>query len=263
MGEAKKAQRPAVRHEQGESQARWVLRADTYGEGLSLEQIHPDTGRVDTEIPAALPQREAASARIGPGSLLQVSNPEPASELASCSLAQCPRQMVAQEPPKRRLQTVLLATAACLVYVFAFHLSVVRGSSMVPGIHDGDRILIEPCAGPFGQPPERGDVVVLKNPFDPSVDYIKRIIGLPGDEVVLEDGHVWINGVLLDEPYVQEPDRFARVSTRVKPAHFFVLGDNRTRSCDSREFGQVAKDYVQGRVHVRVWPPERIGTLDP
>ena len=164
--------------------------------------------------------------------------------------------------PKRRVGTVLLASVAGLLYVFAFHLSVVRGSSMVPGIHDGDRILIEPCSGPFGSEPVRGDVVVLKNPFDPSVDYIKRIIGLPGDEVVLEAGFVWVNGVRLDEPYVEEPDRFARVSTRVKPAHYFVLGDNRTRSCDSREFGQVAKDYVQGLVHVRIWPPERIGTLE-
>jgi signal peptidase I len=150
---------------------------------------------------------------------------------------------------------------AVLGYLCLFNLSVVRGSSMAPRIHDGDRILIDHFSYVFGEI-ERGDIVVLKYPLDPSVDYIKRVIGLPGDEVVLEEGHVWVNGECLDEPYVVDQDPLSRVHLRVSPAHFFVLGDNRPRSCDSREFGLVPQDYIRGCVEMRVWPPERVGEID-
>ncbi len=207
---------------------------------------------------AALPAGRTAAPKGTPSALF-----DPRADLHEtylcCAAARCPVHHPRR--PQRQLPLGFLAAAFGLFWIFAFHLSVVRGSSMLPGIEDGDRILIEPVDGPFGTPPRRGDVVVLKNPFNPSVDYIKRIIGLPGDEVVLEAGLVWVNGEPIDEPYVAQPDWSARVSTRVKPAHYFVLGDNRMRSCDSREFGQVAMDYVQGCVHWRVWPPERIGQL--
>ncbi len=156
------------------------------------------------------------------------------------------------------LQATLLGIVG---YLCIFNLSVVRGSSMAPRIHDGDRILIDHLSYVFGEV-QRGDIVVLKYPLDPSVDYIKRIVGLPGDDVVLEDGEVWVNGQRIDEPYVTQADPFARVRVHVKPAHYFVLGDNRPRSCDSRDFGLVPQDYIRGRVEVRVWPPERLGTID-
>lgn len=148
-----------------------------------------------------------------------------------------------------------------LAYLCLFNLSVVRGSSMAPRIHDGDRILIDHFSYMFGDV-DRGDIVVLKYPLDPSVDYIKRVIGLPGDDVVVDSDGVWVNGVKISEPYVAEQDPFSRVHTRVKPAHFFVLGDNRPRSSDSREFGLVPQDYIRGKVEVRVWPPSRFGAID-
>lgn len=150
---------------------------------------------------------------------------------------------------------------ALLTYVCLFHLSVVRGSSMAPSIHDGDRILIDPVSYLFGDI-ERGDIVVLQYPLDPSVDYIKRVVGLPGDEVVIEAGLVWVNGEALEEPYVLGPDPTTSLRVEVLPAHYFVLGDNRARSCDSREFGQVPQGYVRGKVELRVWPPERAGRID-
>ena len=185
-------------------------------------------------------------------------------------LAQLPAARVEIEPPPTRSNEgrVLIASmwkaglGLLLVYLCLFNFSVVRGSSMAPSIHDGDRILIDPISYYFHDV-DRGDIVVLKYPLDPSVDYIKRVIGLPGDEVVLARGRVWVNGVQIDEPYVNRPDYLARLTTRVKPAHFFVLGDNRRRSCDSREFGQVPQDYVRGRVQVRVWPPTRFGPIEP
>jgi signal peptidase I len=164
---------------------------------------------------------------------------------------------------RRWLGGVAQVLALCAIfYLCLFNLSVVRGSSMAPRIHDGDRILIDHLSYLF-HGIERGDIVVLKYPLDPSVDYIKRVIGLPGDEIDIERGDVRVNGVLVAEPYVGTNDFLARVHVKVEPAHYFVLGDNRPRSCDSREFGFVPAEYVRGKVELRVWPPSRVGVIDP
>ena len=146
-------------------------------------------------------------------------------------------------------------------YSLFFNLSVVRGSSMAPGIQDGDRILVEPWSYLIG-PIQRGDVVVLRYPLDPEIDYIKRIIGLPGDRVTLAHGEVWVNGVRLAEPYVESADASSTMSVVVEPGFYFVLGDNRPRSSDSREFGSVPEEYVRGRVDLRLWPLARAGLID-
>jgi signal peptidase I len=151
-----------------------------------------------------------------------------------------------------------------VAYALLFHLSIVRGSSMNPGIHDGDRILVDHLSYVLGDV-RRGDVVVLRCPLDPSLDYIKRVIALPGDEVRIDDGHVFVNGEKVDEPYIASADdaelERSRLCERVERDHFFVLGDNRDHSSDSREFGQVPRDYLRGRVDFRVWPPDRAGSV--
>ncbi len=168
-----------------------------------------------------------------------------------------------QRPSRARslAQLAQVLVLGALAYLCLFNLSVVRGSSMAPRIHDGDRILIDHFSYLFSDI-TRGDIVVLKYPLDPSVDYIKRVIGVPGDEVEIDVDGVFVNGQRLSEPYVSEHDPFSRVHLRVKPAHYFVLGDNRPRSCDSREFGLVPQDYIRGKVEVRVWPPTRMGAID-
>jgi len=153
------------------------------------------------------------------------------------------------------------ATLLLVSYSLFFNLSVVRGSSMAPGIQDGDRILVEPWSYLLG-PIERGDVVVLRYPLDPEIDYIKRVIGLPGDRVRLERGYVWVNGERLDEPYVAALDPSSELVVEVAPRNYFVLGDNRPRSSDSREFGCVPEAYVRGRVDLRLWPPSRVGLIE-
>ncbi|MEM9382276.1 MAG: signal peptidase I, partial [Planctomycetota bacterium] len=109
----------------------------------------------------------------------------------------------------------------------------------------------------------RGDVVVLRYPMNPSLDYVKRIVGLPGDRVQIIDGLVWVNGELLEEPYVDPDanDPYAFVDTIVEEDSYFVLGDNRIRSSDSREFGQVPREYLRGKVRVRLWPLMRAGVI--
>jgi len=146
-------------------------------------------------------------------------------------------------------------------YSLFFNLSVVRGSSMAPGIQDGDRILVEPWSYLLS-PIERGDVVVLRYPLDPEIDYIKRVIGLPGDCISLAHGEVWVNGERLAEPYVESIDASSSLSAVIEPGHYFVLGDNRPRSSDSREFGTVPEEYVRGRVDLRLWPLRRAGLID-
>lgn len=147
-----------------------------------------------------------------------------------------------------------------LVYCVLFNLSVVRGSSMAPGIHDGDRILVEPWSYVVSEV-ERGDVVVLRYPLDPSVDYIKRIVGLPGEQVFVCNGLVWVDGQPLEEPYVRDACVESPMLVDVRPGTFFVMGDNRPRSSDSREFGLVPAELVRGRVELRLWPPHRIGLV--
>jgi signal peptidase I len=157
-------------------------------------------------------------------------------------------------------EVVRASTAAFLMYCLLFNLSVVRGNSMAPGIQDGDRILVEPWSY-LVDDIERGDVIVLRYPLDPSVDYIKRVVGLPGDEVFVCNGTVWVNGKLLDEPYVEFSGVESPMKTVVSEDSYFVMGDNRPRSSDSREFGLVPAELVRGRVDVRLWPPQRAGIV--
>lgn len=131
---------------------------------------------------------------------------------------------------------------------------------MAPGIADGDRILVEPWSYMMSDV-ARGDVIVLRYPLDPSVDYIKRVIGIPGDEVYVCNGKVWVDGELVHEPYVTFEGIEAPSSFVVSPDSLFVLGDNRPRSSDSREFGLVPYENVRGRVDVRLWPLDRVGII--
>ncbi len=177
-----------------------------------------------------------------------------------------PERPDSPERPWRRRGRVILTeglralVAVFLLYCVLFNLSVVRGSSMAPGIQDGDRILVEPWSYTV-EDVERGDVIVMRYPLDPSVDYIKRVIGLPGDEVFVCNGMVWVDGELLPEPYVEFSGIESPMLFTVRDEHFFVLGDNRPRSSDSREFGLVPAAYVRGRVDLRLWPLSRIGLV--
>jgi signal peptidase I len=169
-----------------------------------------------------------------------------------------------RDPLRRALRNLrdgaLVTVAGVLAYSLVFHLSVVRGASMLPGIRDGDRILVEPWSYLVDEV-RRGDVVVLQSPLDPTLDYIKRVIGLPGEEVVVGPTGVLIDGRPLDEPYVVPEACSGAHQVRVAPGHLFVMGDNRPQSADSRDFGLVPCSALRGRVELRLWPPARIGLV--
>ena len=138
---------------------------------------------------------------------------------------------------------------------------VVRGESMDPSFRDGDQLLVDRRAGTG---PSRGDVVVLHDPRDHARHELKRIVGLPGEEVRFRDGLLHIDGEPLDEPYLGGLPATLGAETsgwRLGSGEYFVMGDNRVRSTDSRKYGPVAASLIVGRARFRYWPPRRWGSL--
>ncbi len=159
------------------------------------------------------------------------------------------------------LETVVPAIIiALLIHVFLAQATRVYGQSMEPNLHTDMRLVVEKVSYRL-HPPERGDIVVLRlRPGDELL--IKRVIGLPGEEVSVHDGKVYINGQPLDEPYLDQETRGNLAPRVVPPLHVFVMGDNRRASNDSRSFGPVHLDNILGRAWFSYWPPSDVGSLD-
>lgn len=141
---------------------------------------------------------------------------------------------------------------AVVIHLFLAQATVVYGQSMEPNLHDHQRLIIEKVSYRLRQP-DRGEIVVVDLP-SMSEKLIKRVIGLPGDTLSIEAGVVYINGVMLEEPYVFNPDRRTVQSQVIPEGSYFVMGDNRGNSNDSRNFGTVTLDQLVGRAWVRYWP---------
>jgi len=148
-----------------------------------------------------------------------------------------------------------------LVMVFIIQPVKVEGTSMLPYLHDGERIFVNKLVyyDDYKWAPHiyRGDIVVFWFPDDPSKSYIKRVIGLPGDTVEMHEGHVRVNGRDLEESYLDphlNMNPYTRQPTYVKPGYYFVMGDNRDNSSDSRIWGLVPKKYIYGKALFRYWP---------
>jgi signal peptidase I len=150
---------------------------------------------------------------------------------------------------------------AALVVVFIMQPVKVEGTSMLPRLHDGERIFVNKLIyyDDYRWAPkiDRGDIVVFWFPNDPSKSYIKRVIGLPGDTVEIHEGVVRINGQDLDESYLDPRLNLSHRSQPpllIKPNYYFVMGDNRDNSSDSRIWGLVPKKYIYGKAMLRYWP---------
>ncbi len=155
----------------------------------------------------------------------------------------------------------LLLVVVSLASVFLFQPFKVEGASMEPALADQERILVNKTLYRV-QSIERGDVVVFWFPGDRKRSFVKRIIGIPGDVVEIRDNKVLVNGVTLDEPYLAGATRMERLATiEVKSGHYFVLGDHRSVSNDSRSWGQVPQAMILGKASLRYWPPDRAGWI--
>ncbi|MDD2694852.1 MAG: signal peptidase I [Anaerolineales bacterium] len=136
----------------------------------------------------------------------------------------------------------------------------VDGQSMEPTLHTGEYVIVNKLAYKFGAP-AIGDVIIFRYPRNPQQEYIKRVIGLPNDRVEIRDGQVWVNGQLLDEPYIASAPNY-QANWVVPEKSLFVLGDNRNNSSDSHAWGPVPLEYVVGKAIVVYWPPQRWGLID-
>lgn len=158
----------------------------------------------------------------------------------------------------RCLKDLLRGGLAILVLHFCLvQISVVRGHSMEPSLLDGDRLVVDRTAYALGDV-ARYDVVVLRYPLDPSVDFVKRIVGLPGDRVALREGILLLNGQPVAAEFLHIEDHQDMPELQVPEGQYFVLGDNRPISCDSREFGLVPAGNLKGKVRARFWPLARL-----
>lgn len=164
------------------------------------------------------------------------------------------------------LTLVILAVLIVVpIRVFIAQPFVVEGQSMYPTFDNGDYLIIDELSYRLADP-ARGDVIVFRYPGDPSVFYIKRVIGLPGETVRVERGAVTVTAtdgskVTLEEPYVVSEDATYTLNATLGPEQYFVMGDNRPKSSDSRVWGPLPKEDIVGRAYVRIFPLPEAGFL--
>lgn len=167
------------------------------------------------------------------------------------------------------IETIVIALAIfVIVYLFLFQPHQVKGSSMYSNFSDGEYILTDKISYRFSKP-NRGDVVVFKSPQNKEIDFIKRIVGLPNDSIMVKGGYVFVNGTKLDEStylpsdYITNPGSFLRDGriVTVPLGNYFVLGDNRNHSSDGREWGFVPKSDIVGKAWLRYWPIKNFGLV--
>ncbi len=159
----------------------------------------------------------------------------------------------------------VVETVVLTLVIFFLIQTVVRnfrvvGTSMEPNLHTGEYLIVDKISYRLGSP-QRGDVVVFEPPVSAEGDYVKRVIGLPGELVEVRGGEVLVNGKPITEPYVVRPASYSMDARRVGPDELFVLGDNRNMSSDSHSWGMLPMDKVVGKAIVSYWPPSLWGVI--
>lgn len=167
------------------------------------------------------------------------------------------------EEIKDWIVSILIAVVlAFFIRYFIVELYMVEGPSMRPTLVNGERLVVNKFIYRFKHP-EHGDVLVFRYPKDPSRDFIKRVIAVPGDTVEVKEGRVFVNGQLMDEKYILERTRGSYPLSTVPEGHIFVMGDNRNNSEDSRfkDVGFVPYELIKGKAIMIFWPLDHIKSL--
>lgn len=149
--------------------------------------------------------------------------------------------------------TAGLALVIFLILQTTIQSSIVEGSSMLPGLENNQRLIVVKAVYHF-RDPQRGDIIIIHPPVAPDKQWVKRVIGLPGDTVEIKNHTVYVNNVALKEPYIKEAPNYTYGPFQVPAGQYFVLGDNRNNSTDSRVIGPVPKANIVGEVWLRLWP---------
>ena len=166
------------------------------------------------------------------------------------------------------LETVVfIGSLFIVVYLFILTPNQVKGASMEPSFQSGDYILTSRVTYKM-RSPQRGDVIVFKSPKNPDIEYIKRIIGIPKDKIVIENGNIYVNDKLIQENYISAQTNLwdggfikEAVPLYIPEDEIFVMGDNRPKSSDSREFGPVPESSIIGQVFYRYYPANVVGPI--
>jgi signal peptidase I len=158
------------------------------------------------------------------------------------------------------LLVVILGVGIFFLMQTTLQSSVVVGRSMEPSFQEGQRLIVSKVAYKFGEP-EIGDVIIFHPPTSDQLDYIKRVIALPGDTVEIKTGTVYVNGSPLDEPYINDPPRYAYPQQQIPTDYYFVLGDNRNNSNDSHTGWLLPRENIIGEAWLSIWPPSEWGVV--
>jgi signal peptidase I len=161
------------------------------------------------------------------------------------------------------LRDLIISLAiSCFIIIFLYQPVKVEGTSMMPSLDDQERIFVNKLVYRL-EPIQRGDIVVFRYPRDPSKSFIKRVIGLAGDHIQIDQGRVYVNGKRLEEDYVPQvyEDLRSYPEIVVPPDSYFVLGDHRSLSNDSRDFGPVNQTYIYGKAVFGYWPMDKMGRV--
>jgi signal peptidase I len=170
--------------------------------------------------------------------------------------------------PKRPIVSVWLRDLiislgiSAFIIIFLYQPVKVEGTSMMPSLDDQERIFVNKFVYRL-ESIQRGDIIVFRYPRDPSKSFIKRVIGLSGDRIRIDGGQVYVNGNLLDEDYIPPAyvDERSYKTIVVPPDSYFVLGDHRSLSNDSRDFGPVDASFIYGKAVFGYWPMDKLGRL--
>ncbi len=159
------------------------------------------------------------------------------------------------------IETIAITLMVFLVIRLAVESFRVDGQSMEPNFHNNEYVLVDKAAYLFS-PPQRGDVIIFHYPLDIRKDFIKRIIGVPGDIVQTTSTSVTVDGHTISEPYIRLPFNYDSNTWKLGPNQFFVMGDNRDNSLDSRIWGPLERSYIVGKAVVVYWPTNEWGVIN-
>jgi signal peptidase I len=187
--------------------------------------------------------------------------PEPLAAESQPDASPPPRQVKRRPPLWREIaETLLLALVAFALLRLVVQNYRVEGSSMEPTLHQGQFLVVNKLAYHLGSL-QRGDIVVFRYPHDPNRSFIKRVIGLPGDQLEIVDGELRIDGSPLVEPYIDQQSLYPYPPTTIEADQVFVLGDNRNNSSDSRRWGGLPVSHIIGKALFCYWPPPHWGIV--